>query len=384
MAEGFDFNALDRIVKETTQTIEASKKSLFEISETAKSVHRSIENDFNQINFQVQEIIKRVDQLESRYKKARIYLMKVNRDFKKYSEEEIKIAYLDAQQLQIQLAIERERENGLRQRRDEMTRSMARIRDISVKADEFVYKVDIALTFLSGNLNGFNQQIGGVQQKQFLGGRIIIAQEEERKRVAREIHDGPAQTMANVVLRAEYCCKLNEINPAEVGAELTNLKQVVRDSLQEIRRIIFNLRPMTLDDLGLIPTVKRYLSELENSSQIRLEVNCVEFRMPNAYEVAFFRLIQESITNARKHAEASLIKVVIDVVDQEFKVEVCDNGKGFNLEQVLTETAGKESFGILSMKERFELLAGKLEINSSLGIGTQIKASIPLKEALQN
>lgn len=382
MAESFDFGALDKVVKQTVGTIESSKNNIFEIAESAKEFQKRLENDVEQINFEVKEAIKKVDNLERTYQKSRERLMVVNRDFNKYTEEEIKKVYNFTQDLQVELAIEREREMGLRKRRDELVRTLVRIKDMSDKADDMLSKVDIAINYLSGNLNEFSQQMGEFQQKQFLGGKIIMAQEEERKRIAREIHDGPAQTMANVVLRAEYCERLITLDRAETVDELGSLKQVVRDSLQEIRRIIFNLRPMTLDDLGLIPTVKRYITEIKDPAKIAVEltINAPEFRMPGTYEIAFFRLIQECINNARKHSNAKMIKVILEY-DEKLKVfstEISDDGVGFDLNNVLTEVAGRESFGILSMKERFELLNGELEIQSQIGHGTQVIASIPI------
>lgn len=384
LTEGMDFSILDNIVKQTTEAIESSKESLFEIAENAKNIHRNMEGELERVNQEVQQVIEKVDRLEVVYKKARVRLMEVSRNFSDYSEADIKSAYLHARELQVQLAVERERESGLRLRRDELTRSIASITEMSRKADELVSKVDIALTFLSGNLAEVSQQMEGMHQKQLMAGKIILAQEEERKRVAREIHDGPAQTMANVVMRAEFCEKLLTANRSEVGEELRELKQIVRASLQEIRRIIFNLRPMTLDDLGLIPTIKRYIEVFKESGQIEVELTIEgeERRLKNTYEAALFRLVQESLNNARKHAQATRVKVSIVVAAENLTVRVADNGVGFDLDAVLSEISGRERFGLLSMKERIELLSGQLTIDSAAGAGTRITALIPLEHAI--
>ena len=207
-----------------------------------------------------------------------------------------------------------------------------------------------------------------------------MAQEEERKRVAREIHDGPAQAMANVVLRAELCEKLLLKNREQVVEELRGLKLAVKESLQEIRRIIFNLRPMTLDDLGLVPTIKRYLTELKEREgfEVKLEVRGKEKRLANTYEVALFRLIQESLNNARKYAQAKQVCVSITTTETSIIVKVSDDGKGFDLQKILNDVAGKTSFGVLSMKERVELLNGKITIDTAIGAGTRITAELPL------
>lgn len=381
MAEGFDFNILDKVVKETTTAIESSKSNLFEIAESAKGVQKKMQDDYERVSQEVKTVIDSVDKLELLYKKARVRLMDVSRDFNKYQEDDIKESYQRAQELQVQLAVERERENGLRLKRDEVARSIVRVGDMVTKAEDMVSKVDIALTFLNGSLNEFSQQMEGIQQKQMMGGRIILAQEEERKRVAREIHDGPAQAMANVVLRAELCEKLFLSNRPEVTEELHNLKQTVKDSLQEVRRIIFNLRPMTLDDLGLIPTLRRFLEELKDREGfvVQFEFHGEERRLKNTHEVALFRLVQEAVNNAKKYAQAQKVNVRIDFTPGEILVKIADDGKGFDLPKIQEETTGKESFGLLSMKERMELLNGKLEIETAPGQGTKIAAALPFE-----
>lgn len=154
--------------------------------------------------------------------------------------------------------------------------------------------------------------------------------------------------------------------------------------MQDIRRIIFNLRPMTLDDLGLVPTLKRYIEEFKarEGQEVNLEVRGEERRLDITYEVALFRLVQESLNNARKHAQAKKLTVKIHTTRQQISVEIADDGRGFDLKKVLSENAGKESFGLLSMKEKIELLKGELDIDSTLGKGTRIIASIPLEPAI--
>ena len=384
MSDGLDLNILDKIIKDTMTAVELSKRNIFEIAETAGNDQKRLHEDLERVNSELKQLVDTVNRLESMYKKARVHLMEVSRDFANYSEEDIKKTYRYAQELQVQLAIERERENGLRFKRDELARSIVRVNDMALKADDLVSKVDIALTFLNGNLNEFSQHMEGIQQKQMIGGRIILAQEEERKRVAREIHDGPAQAMANVVLRAELCDKLLSSNREQVAEELKQLKLSVKDSLQEIRRIIFNLRPMTLDDLGLVPTLNRFLEELTDREKftVKLVVHGEGKRLKNTYEVALFRLIQEGLNNARKHSQATEIVVTIDFLAVTIQVTIADNGKGFDLQKVMSEVAGKESFGLLSMNERIELLNGKLSIDTALGAGTKIIVVIPMDEAI--
>jgi two-component system sensor histidine kinase DegS len=384
LADGLDFSIIDTIIKDTTAAIESAKVGLFDFSETAKGVYDRMQNELERVDKEAKQVIANVDRLDGEYKKSRIRLMEVSRDFTKYTEIDVKLVYDEALDLQVKLAVEREREHNLRLQRDELHRSLVKVGGMVKKAENLVSKVDIALNFLTGNLNGLGQQMESIQQKQLLGCKIIQAQEEERKRVAREIHDGPAQAMANVVLRAEFCEKLLLSDRGMVVDELRGLKQTVKGSLQEIRRIIFNLRPMTLDDLGLIPTIRRYLSELRERENftVELEVRGEEKRLNNTYEVALFRLIQEGLHNARKYAQAQKVSVAILTTETTIKVKICDDGKGFDLAKIMAEATGKSSFGLLSMKERMELLNGKITIDTAIGAGTKITVELPIVQAV--
>jgi two-component system sensor histidine kinase DegS len=373
---------LDRIIQETLHAIEQSKEDIFDISESAKNEQRRYLSEIENIRHEVMRVIEQVDRLELMYKRARVRLMEVSKEFNRYSEADIKAAYDNAQKVQVQLAIEQEKEQSLRKRRDEIERSIANIEEIVKKADDLVSKVDLALTFLSGNLNHFNSQSWTAQQREWMGGRIILAQEEERRRVAREIHDGPAQTMANVVLRAEFCEKLIEANRPEIVQEIGELKNIVKDSLKEVRRIIFNLRPMTLDDLGIVPTLRRYAEEFKDREGIQTTVTVKgeDRRLAPSIEVTVFRLVQEALNNIKKHAKVDNADVILEFSDNRLQLRIIDTGQGFDSAKVHQEVSGKQSFGLLSMKERVELLNGDFELISSPGTGTTVMVTLPLEE----
>ena len=155
---------------------------------------------------------------------------------------------LNSIQKQLLKMYEEEEEN--QQRLKELEAALLQLNETLTKAEKLEGQTELALQLLSGDLQHTNVKLDELQLRQQLSLRIIKAQEEERLRVAREIHDGPAQSMANVVLRAEICEKLMALEPEKVKEELHDLKAMVKESLQEVRKIIFNLRPMVLDDLG--------------------------------------------------------------------------------------------------------------------------------------
>ena len=162
-----------------------------------------------------------------------------------------------------ELSINRMEEKQLRQRRDELDRRLAALLETIDRADQLVNQVTVVMNYLTSDLKNVGEALANAKHKQEFGIRIIQAQEEERKRFSRDIHDGPAQMLANVLLRTGLIEKTYaEKGPEPALTELAQLKGMVRDALIEVSRIIYDLRPMALDDLGLIPTLKKYLSKL--------------------------------------------------------------------------------------------------------------------------
>lgn len=210
--------------------------------------------------------------------------------------------------------------------------------------------------------------------------RAIQAEEDVRQRVAQYLHDGPAQSLANVVLTAEICEKLLQSDPGRVPSELGNLKGQVNATLQDTRKFIFELRPMTLDDLGLVATLRRYLTDVGAKYQIQTAVVAPqgEQRLPSTLEVPIFRVAQEAVTNAMQHGRPTQLRVTIAMQPDGAALIVEDNGAGFDVEQALARAAMRRTFGIASMQERAEMLGGWLRIESVRGQGSRVELRAPL------
>lgn len=210
--------------------------------------------------------------------------------------------------------------------------------------------------------------------------RVIQAQEEVRERVAQRLHDGPAQSLANVVLTAEICEKLMQTDARRAQGELGNLKGIVNQTLQDTRKFIFELRPMTLDDLGLVPTLRRYVADLgaRYQAQISLVAPQGEQRLPRRMEVPVFRVAQEALTNAVQHGRATQVRVTVAAQGDTLALIVEDNGTGFDVEQALAQAASRQAMGIASMQERAEMLGGWLRIESARGHGSRVELSAPI------
>lgn len=379
-----DTKSIDRILKKTLSAIETGKRQIYEIAEAARNEYHRLLQDVEKIKAETEEIIYQVDRLEREERKARLRLMEVSRDFRKYTEVDIHDAYAYANGIQIELSVMREREQNLRKRRDELEIRLRDLKETVTKAENVVSQVGVVLGFLGSEMSGLSMQVETMQQKQMLSAKIIKAQEEERKRVAREIHDGPAQTMANVVFRAEVVERVLDTDAQRARAELQNLKNQVRECLQEVRKIIFDLRPMALDDLGLAPALRRFVEIMQGrmlQSQYKfameIMVTGTEKRLGNVLEVSLFRICQEALQNVEKHAQATFARVKVDFQKDWLYIVIEDNGIGFNEKEVL-ETK-KDSYGLLSMRERVEVIGGDMTIKSEPGVGTKICIQAPMK-----
>lgn len=204
---------------------------------------------------------------------------------------------------------------------------------------------------------------------------MIQAQEAERQRLSRQMHDGPAQALSNFILQTEIAMRLFDIDQVKARDELSLLKVSATSTFQKVRDFIFELRPMMLDDLGLTPTIKRYLDAFKEQSalDIRLSITGMERRLESYQEVMIFRAIQELLNNAIRHSQASQVKVQLDMGNSDVKVMVSDNGKGFNVESLQE----RGSMGLKVIRERAEMLGGFMQVDSVIGQGTRVTFQIP-------
>src|SRR5690242_20209260 len=206
---------------------------------------------------------------------------------------------------------------------------------------------------------------------------IIQAQESERQRLSRQMHDGPAQALSNFILQTEIAMRLLDVDAAQAREELNNLKTSAMGTFQKVRNFIFELRPMMLDDLGLAPTVRRYGDAFKEQTGLDIGVTITghERRLEPYLEVMLFRAIQELLGNAARHSQANLVKVILDLGEDRIRVSVDDNGKGFDPDSVQQSN----SLGLKLIRERAEMLGGTFEIDSALGRGTRILFAVPAR-----
>ncbi|HEY8341541.1 MAG TPA: histidine kinase [Calditerricola sp.] len=372
---------LDALVGQVIAVTQQCREQVFLLLESTRSEAEAARRELEDVRRKAQAIMRAYDDVRRQWQRARRHLADVSRRVYAVSEEAIRAAYEEASRLQEQLCVYQERERHLRQRREDLERRLRHLNGMVRRAEELLTQIGVVLDFLSGKVASEIANLCRRSAPEWLALAILQAQEEERKRVAREIHDGPAQILANVVLRADMVDRRIAKREYEAARrELQEVKNLVRESLIDVRRIIFDLRPMSLDDLGLIPTLRKYLSTLEerHGLPVRLRVEGVERRLDLAVEVALFRLIQESLNNVVKHAAATRVEVAVHFLTGAVSVEVADNGRGFD-----PATIGEGHFGIFGMRERVQLLKGQFALDSQPGRGTSVRFTIPIRSAAQ-
>ena len=205
---------------------------------------------------------------------------------------------------------------------------------------------------------------------------IIQAQEGERLRLSRQMHDGPAQALSNFILQTEIAMRLFEVDQTKAKEELSTMKISAASTFQKVRDFIFELRPMMLDDLGLTPTLKRYVGIFKEQSgvDVRLMVTGEERRLESYQEVMIFRAVQELLSNVARHSGASQAEVKLDMDQARVQVSVDDNGKGFNPQEV----PERGSMGLKVIRDRVEMLGGSFDLVSEVGQGTHVSFQIPI------
>ncbi|MGA2837996.1 MAG: sensor histidine kinase [Acidimicrobiales bacterium] len=208
-------------------------------------------------------------------------------------------------------------------------------------------------------------------------GQVVLGQEEERRHIAQELHDGPLQTLIHL------CRQIDSLDAGsggdgEAAPSLASMRITVEETVAELRSIARGLRPSVLDDLGLVASINQVLTEATERQGFegRFEVTGTVRRLPSAVELALFRIAQEAITNVERHADAHQVSASLEFADDRIRLRVEDDGEGFDRGRQRREDDG-QSLGLPGMGERARLVGGRLRITSQVGVGTTVEATIP-------
>lgn len=213
--------------------------------------------------------------------------------------------------------------------------------------------------------------------------KILETQEMERQRIARDLHDSIVQSLTNMVHKVEICSKLMDIDVVRCKLELQTMSKNIRDIINDMRRVIYDLRPMSMDDIGLDVTLERELSKIHQQGSIKInyEIKGEEQKIAPVISLTILRIVQEACNNILKHANAKNVDVVIEYEPDQIVLEITDDGAGFLLGSVQNlKREDGSGFGLSMMKERVYLLSGKLYIESEPDKGTRILVKVPINK----
>jgi len=252
---------------------------------------------------------------------------------------------------------------------------------------EAILMVATSLVTENGKPSGFQHIARDVTKERWMQDnlrhylqQITRAQEEERNRIARELHDDTAQALYALTRRVDNFVRSNSNLPVDNAAFLKDLGEQISKVLQGVRRFSQDLRPSILDDLGLLATLRWLVGELKERCGIEAELRVlgVERRLAPHVELMLFRIVQEALRNIERHAEASKVKVETNFGEGEIRVSVSDNGKGFKLSGDLGDLPRVGRLGLAGMEERARLLGGRLRIQTEPDKGTTVMIEVPI------
>jgi len=373
---------MEKVINSIVEAAEAGQKDIYAIAEDARRSRESLERQVRLLRLEVDKLILQVDVLTEQERLARLKLMEVSKYFDKYTEHDIKSAYDAAWQLQVKLSVMMEKERGLLQRRNDLDLQLQEMETMVSRGEGLVERLGMVVNLLVGQAEAFMDQLRESEQKQIFALWILKAQEEERHKIARELHDGPAQTMAGLIMKLEYLERTSGERIDQIPNELANIRQGIRENLADIRRIIFDLRPPQLDSRGLVGSISDYLSEFESRYNISTDLQVVETSADNPFlektlEFTVFRVIQEALNNVARHSEASFVSIKFELADESVNLMIKDNGCGFDVKSLDRQPSLASGYGIAGMRERVGILGGKLNIQSGKERGTRLIARIP-------
>ena len=250
---------------------------------------------------------------------------------------------------------------------------------LSILALQAATALENAKLFRELQVRGDELQL--LQELERLSHKLLEIQEEERRRISRELHDDTAQALTNVIIRLEMSKELIPSAFAKVRKTLEELKQTANSALDGVHRLAFDLRPSMLEDIGLVPTLKWYTKNRVEKAGVRTVFEATgqtEQPLPKPIQTAILRIAQEGLNNVVKHAQASEVRLTLDFMpDTQITITIKDDGKGFDPDKALRNK--EEAIGLVGMRERTDFFGGSFKVESKPGLGSKITAIIPLK-----
>lgn len=369
---------INLILEKVIEEINQGKDKIFNITENLKNEFENQKHELEIILFNLKQIIREVDQLEKKDKEMRKKLAKVSANLN-VSDEVVKGVYNEAFETKVRYITKQKEERELRVKRDKLEISLKNYLKNIEEAESVVCQVNVVLNYLCGDLG---KTVASINEKnnQEMVIKVLEIQEAERGRIARDIHDGPAQYLASSIMRIDFCKKIL-IEDLERGLqEMDELKSTVKKALIEVRGIIFDLRPPYLEKQTLEESIQDLIDTFSDESNVNIRFKMINYDKCNdTIEIGVYRIVQELICNVKKHSKANYVDILIEKGKEYLFINFIDDGIGFDLDEVVHESKlRKISYGIVGILDRVEGLGGKVDINSRMNKGTRYKIRLPI------
>ena len=361
-------NILEGLLLKLIQALEKGRDDIYLLAEASNTKIRRLQLEMENIDLDYTRVM---EQLQEKQQNENVATQVLSEAIPSWA-----IDGIEESNTEGLLDLIKQQQIQMQRKRDEILQQLQNLKTTYRHAYEYLNTTHLALQVLQGQLNIFDQpQVDASKGKQ-AALWLLKSQEIERRKIARELHDGQAQTLAAVLMLLDYLQRLGDKDLHSMDHTLGLIKAMSRESLDEIRRVIFDLKPAQLEE-GFYHTLEAYLRDIQLKYNLQIEVSLigVKRKYDPALSASILRIVQEAISNIRKHAATEKAMLRLEDDGQKLTLIIKDQGIGFDPQQ----QGAQESFGILGMKERVQLLGGVIQINSQPGAGTHILIIVPLE-----
>ena len=368
------------IINEVINEINIGKSKMFKITDKMNDDLQRKKLELDEIRESLKIILDEVDELRILDKAMRLKLVEESKKDVGNNEENLKKVYEEALDIRVKFITRQKEEKDLIIKRDILERTL---KDYLLNIDEAesaVNQINIALGYLEGRLlNTIDLEKEDSKVTNEI--RLLESQEYERRRIAREIHDGPAQYIANAMMRVDFCKVVIKKDLDQGLKELEDLKSNIKKALQEVRGIIYDLRPLSLEERGINEAIKEMIHNIsiENDIIINSFIEEAILKIDNIIQISIYRIIQEILNNIKKHSKAKVVDIKLNYLEGYILIFIQDDGIGFDVKNTISKNNENNNYGLIGIFERVKLLGGRLEIKSSEGFGTTYKIKLPIE-----
>jgi len=374
---------LENLMNQIIESILTQNINIYEFYEQILTEVDQIKIELKDIKKQLKTVIPNVDNMQ---KKGRLLQNELAEASKRFHEGKQEDLYLRIREEKEYLKTERDKEDRLRHRRDELEMKLKRFHSMEIMAKGMVTAIGSVATFLRNTSAYLTANLINMKDELDVNVKIIHAHEAERHRISRELHDTVAQDLASLLFEVSICQRAVEKEMKEDAISgLGKIREGIQGGIKGVRQAIFDMRPMAIDDLGLVEAIMELARTVAERYSIKVTSDLIgdsEFVrgiLPSYKEMAVYRIVQETFNNIARHSEAKRANMVIAITKQNLTISIKDDGLGFDAKEALgEEDAGSKHYGLLGMVERAKQIGGELTINSEPGKGTTTRVRINL------